>query len=154
MKETNITKKVFECEICHTVYDNKNAAINCEEKHKKLENIPIKMIIYDGFNYPEIRVYNCPNAQYDKETDSIKLHSESLYEGCYFMRKFTFRFDEIQYNDEDDTIKIYTTNMNEDYENECIKKIINFKIDKLNELIKKLKDKKFLTNNFYYKELK
>lgn len=151
MKE--ITNIKYECEICHTVYDNKESAIYCEEKHKKLENIPTKMIIYDGFNFPEIRVYNYPNAQYNKETDSIKLHSESLYEGDYFMKKFAFRFDEIQYNDEDDTIKIYTTNMNEDYENECIKKIINFKIDKLNELIKKLKDEKFLTD-IYHKELK
>lgn len=138
MKENTITK--YECEVCHTMYVRKEDAIDCEEKHKGMEIISIKKIYYDEDYYPQIGVDFYPNAVYNKENDFIKLHNNSHLYGSEWHRKYWYRFDEIQDDDEKNEIKIYTMNLDPKYEEECIKKIIDFKINKLNEEIKKLKE--------------
>ena len=138
MKEKAITK--YECEFCHTVYDYKESALLCEGKHKRMEIIPIKKIYFDGEEcFPQIRVNFYPNAQYNKENDCIKLHTNSNMYGSEFKQKYRYRFDEIQGDDERNIIYIYTTNLDPKYEEECIKKIIDFRINKLNEEIEKMK---------------
>lgn len=139
MKEKTITK--YECEICHTMYDIKENAIDCEEQHNKLEkNIPIKKIYFDKKCFPQIGVDFYPNAVYNKENDCITLHTNKNLYGSEFRLKYWYKFDEIQDDDERNTIIIYTTNLDPKYEKECIKKIIDFKINKLNEEIEKLKE--------------
>ena len=139
MKENTITK--YECEICHTMYDKKESAVECEEHHNRLEKIiPIKKIYYDEDYFPQIGIEFYPNAVYNKENDCIKLHNNGNLYGSEWHRQFWYRFDEIQEDDEKNEIKIYTTNLNPKYEEECIKKIIDFKINKLNEEIGKLKE--------------
>lgn len=137
MKEKTITK--YECEFCHKVYDNKESAINCEEKHKGMGIIPIKKIFFDKEYFPQFRVDFYPNAVYNKENDCIKLHNNNKMYGSGFKQKDWYRFDEIQCYDEGITMVIYTTNLDPKYEEECIKKIIDFRINKLNEEIEKMK---------------
>ena len=86
MKETNITK--YECEICHTVYDIKENAIDCEEKHKGMKIIPIKKIYFDKECFPQIGVNFYPNAIYNKENDCIKLHNNGNLYGSEWHRKY------------------------------------------------------------------
>lgn len=137
MKEKTITK--YECEFCHKVYDRKESAISCEESHKGIEIIPIKKISFDKECVPQIRVEFYPNAQYNKKNDCIRLHTNNNYNGSDFKREYWYSFDEIQEDELNTMIIIYTTNLDPKYEEECIKKIIDFKINKLNEEIENMK---------------
>lgn len=137
MKEHIISK--FECEICHAVYDYKESAIECEEKHNKLEIIPIKCIGIYNYLYPEIRIDFYPNARYRKDDNRILLHTKSDYYKKYI-------FDEITVEDRPDYM-IYTTNLDKQHEKECIDKLVEYKIHLLQDKIrainalKKNKDK-------------
>ena len=135
MKENKIIK--YECEFCHTMYDYEESAIYCEEKHKKLETIPIKCITYNQESYPCFRIYSYPNAKYNKEEDRIQLHPHT---NSTFVRAYYFEFDKIQYDKEINLIKIYTKNFDENYEKECIHKIVDYKTNELNNKINRLNE--------------
>lgn len=132
MKE--ITK--FKCEFCNQLFDTKESVIFHENEHRELTTIPIKKIYYNS-ETNSFTVYCYPKAIYQETNDTIQLNKN-----YNFNKSYRFQFDKIQHNNvsncENDLI-VYTKNLDEEYEKELIDKIIDYKINELNELVQQIK---------------
>lgn len=136
----------YECEYCHQIFNTEEAAVNHENEHQKLKDILIKEIYYDD-TCCFFKVYSY-NAKYQElESAGKKFKWIKLTKHGNFHEESYYRFDEIQYeidqhDYETNDLKMFTLNMDENYEKECIDKIIAFKEKKLSEKLEQLNELK------------
>lgn len=136
----------YRCEECGKKFESKEEA-NKHEQFCSRKNIPIKVICFTDCNEFEIITY--PDAIYLKQEngkDKVNLMPKDRHEWCdYFYDASQFKFDQIKQNNGD--VFIYTTNFSKEYENECFKKIIDFKINDIEENINLLKQTVIILKN-------
>ena len=129
----------FRCEECGKMFDTKEDA----DKHEKTcsrKNTPIKVIYLNECN--ELGVITYPDAIYLKQEngkDKVNLMPKDRHEWCdYFYAASQFKFDQIK-KGEYGELFIYTTNFSKEYEEDCFKRLIDFKMDDIEKEINMLK---------------
>lgn len=129
---------IFKCEECGKKFETKEEA----DKHEQFcsrKTVPIKVIYLTYDNQFGIITY--PKSIYLKQEygkDKVNLMPTSRYDYCdYFYNADQFKFDQIKCAGQ--YIFIYTTNFSKEYEEECFKKLVNFKINQVEKDIELLK---------------
>lgn len=132
-------KHKYICEVCNAEFNDYEQAKEHEERCS-IRTIPIRAIVLSSDSFT---VMNYPNAQYwinSNGKDRINLMPNVSDSCCNFFYQIEhFNFDKVKRKD--DSFIIYTTNMSEEYLKECMKKLIDYRIDKLYEEKKSIEDK-------------
>lgn len=127
----------YKCESCHQEFDT-IAEAQEHEKECAVIDKPVKAICLDDDGgvgimlYPKARYWRIPNR-----TNRVNLMPQKYNEECnYFYPENIFLFDQIKRSEE--RLIIYTMNLTDDYEKECIKRLMDERIKDSNKIIEYL----------------